>query len=332
MVLYLLVSTFVFSFLATPIEAAIVVDGSTKAGPFTGTMPWTQERSTMWAIGAVVVKPAPAIYRPDVMIKLASEADAAYLTDNLYEATASAQVKSLGVVSGSTATYNVRFQSDGNTADSLVINGTGSGSGFTVQYLDNTATDRTAAVTGAGYTIGPLAAGAVTVWTVTVTPSGNPMPVPGGTSYELFVTSTSAADGTKSDQVKAVTTSISANLTLLKSADRGTAAPGEDITYTINATNGSGLTLANNVFVTNPIPANTGFKVGGATFSAGTSTLSFTVIYSNDGGSTWTYTPASGGCGAPAGYDHCVTDVKWTTTGSMPAGTSFRVGLVVRVK
>jgi uncharacterized repeat protein (TIGR01451 family) len=167
---------------------------------------------------------------------------------------------------------------------------------------------------------------------VNITPSGNPTPVNGGTAYTVFVTAVSATDNTKIDQVRAVTTSTSANLTLLKNANKGTAAPGEDITYTVNASNGSGLTAAGNVFVTDPIPAYTGFKVGGATFNAGTSTLSFTVVYSNNNGSTWTYTPASGGCGAPAGYDDCVTHVRWTTTGSMPTGTGFSVGLVVRVK
>jgi len=271
-------------------------------------------------------------YQPDAMIKLSSEADVAYLTDNIYEASASAQAKSQGVVSGLTAVYHVRFQNDGNVADSLVITGTGSGSGFTVQYLDNTSTDRTAAVTGAGYTISGLAAGAGSVWTVNVTPSGAPTPVSGGTAYTGFVTSVSATDNTKIDQVKAVTSSTSAYLTLLKIADKANAAPGEDITYIVNVSNESGLTAADNVVVTEPIPANTGFKVGGATFNAGTSTLSFTVVYSNDNGSTWTYTPASGGCGAPAGYDDCVTDVWWTTTGSMPTGTNFSVGLVVRVK
>ena len=146
------------------------------------------------------------------------------------------------------------------------------------------------------------------------------------------MTATSAGNGTKKDQVRAATSSTSANLTLLKSADRATVAPGQDITYTVNASNGAGLSAAGSIIVTEPIPANTGFKVGGATFNAGTSTLSFTVVYSNNGGSIWTYTPASGRCGAPAGDDDCVTHVRWTTTGNMPAGTSFSVGLVVRVK
>ena len=321
-----------------PTQTHALLAGSPAIDKGTGTgAPATDQRGYPRPVGVAVDIGAyeygsAFVYQPDAMIKLSSEADAAYLTNDLYEAAASAQAKSLGVISGSTATYDIRFQNDGNVSDRFVIRGTGSGSGFTVQYLDNTSTDRTAAVTGAGYTFGPLAAGAVTVWTVAVTPSGNPTPVQGGISYEVFATATSATDGAKKDQVKAVTSSTSANLTLNKSADKGTTAPGEDITYAVNALNGSGLTLANNVFVTDPIPANTGFKVGGATFNAGTSTLSFTVVYSNDGGSTWTYIPTGGGCGARAGYDDCVTDVKWTTTGSMPPGTSFSVRLVVRVK
>ena len=310
-------------------SGSLTVSGLSAGDKITGTATDGSSNTSEFGANAVVAAPGT---QPDAMIKLASEGAGGYLTDNLYEAVATVQSKSQGVVSGSTAAYNVRFQNDGNVADALVISGTGNGSGFTVQYLDNTATDRTAAVTGAGYSIAGMAAGAMTVWTVNVTPAGSPTPVNGGTAYIVFVTAVSATDNTKIDQVKAVTTSTSANLTLVKSADKGTAAPGDDITYTVNASNGSGLTAAGSVFVTDPIPAYTGFKIGGATFNAGTSTLSFTVVYSNNGGSTWTYTPVTGGCSAPAGYDHCVTNVKWTTTGSMPTGTSFTVGLVVRVK
>ena len=122
----------------------------------------------------------------------------------------------------------------------------------------------------------------------------------------------------------------------MKSADKSTADPGEEISYTVTATNGSGLSNAANIVVTDPVPANTGFKVGGATFGAGTSTLTTLISYSDDNGATWTYTPQDGGdpieCPSPAGFDDCVTDVKWTMTGTMPTGTSFTTGLVVRVK
>ena len=33
--------------------------------------------------------------------------------------------------------------------------------------------------------------------------------------------------------------------------------------------------------------------------------------YSNNGGATWTYLPASGACGAPAAYDGCVNRIRW---------------------
>ncbi|MCH7876450.1 MAG: hypothetical protein IH965_14305, partial [Gemmatimonadetes bacterium] len=38
---------------------------------------------------------------------------------------------------------------------------------------------------------------------------------------------------------------------------------------------------------------------------------SVVVEYSNDGATSWTYTPASGGCGAATGYDACVTHIRW---------------------
>ena len=271
-------------------------------------------------------------YQPDAMIKLSSEGDGSYLTNDTYETTASAQVKSRGVASGSTATYNIKFQNDSTSTDSLVITGTGNGSGFTVQYLDDTSTDRTTDVTGSGYTISSLSSGSSKVWTLNITPSGDPSPVAGGTSYDVFVTATSSNDGTKTDQVKATTSSTSANLTLVKSADKSEAAPGDEITYTVTATNGASLSSASNVILTDDIDANTGFKMSGATFNAGTSTLTTAITYSNDDGSSWTYTPANGGCSAPAGYDYCVTDVKWTMSGNMPTGTNFNIGLVVVVK
>jgi uncharacterized repeat protein (TIGR01451 family) len=280
---------------------------------------------------AVPLKPMPD-YQPDAMIKLASEGAGAYATDNVYEAAAATQVKSQGVVSASPAIYNLLFQNDGNVSDGVVITQAAADNcaGFTVQYLDNNSANQTAAVTGGGYTISGVAAGAGTTWTLRVTPAGT---VNGGPpACRVSVTATSAGNGTKVDQVRAVTSSTSANLTLVKSADRATVAPGQDITYTVNASNGGGLTTASAVVVTDPIPAYTGFRVGSATFSPGTSTLSGTPVYSSDNGATWTYSPVSGGCAAPAGYDFCVTNVRWTTTGTMPQGTSFSVTFVVRVK
>lgn len=304
--------------------------GSTAPGAASVTMFWSFAAARPWAAGAARLRPVMVL--PDVMIKLASEGAGAYLSDDVYENPVATQVKTAAVLSGTTASYDVRFGNDGNTTGSVRVTGTGSGSGFTVRYLDETSTDRTAAVTGGGYVIGGLAPGTTRDWRLEVTPAGAPAPVPGGTSFDVFVTAASVADPALSDQVRATTSSSSASLTLLKSADKGSAKPGDDVAYQVVASNGAGLTNASAIDVTEPVPANTGFKVGSASFAPGTSTLTSTASYSNDGGGTWTYAPAGGGCSAPPGYDDCVTHVRWTMAGSMPPGTSFTVGLVVRVK
>jgi len=96
----------------------------------------------------------------------------------------------------------------------------------------------------------------------------------------------------------------------------GTQPPGTDLVYTINFTN-SGGRVASILVITDPIPASTDFKVGSVTTNLGTTGLTVTVAYSSNNGSTWTYTPASGGGGAPSGYDRLVTHVRWSFTGNL---------------
>jgi len=92
--------------------------------------------------------------------------------------------------------------------------------------------------------------------------------------------------------------------------------PSADLTYNIAFTN-SGGTTASSLVVTDPIPANTDFKVGSVASSLGTTGLTVAVTYSNNSGSTWTYAPVSGGGGAPAGYDRSVTNIRWTFGGNL---------------
>src|SRR5439155_11612812 len=96
----------------------------------------------------------------------------------------------------------------------------------------------------------------------------------------------------------------------------GTQPPTTDLVYTVTFTN-TQCCAAQSLVIADPIPANTDFKVGSETHSLGTTGLTVSVAYSNDGGSTWTYTPASGGGGAPSGYDRNVTNVQWTFTGNL---------------
>ncbi len=113
--------------------------------------------------------------------------------------------------------------------------------------------------------------------------------------------------------------------------------PGTDITYSIAFSN-SGDTAAQQFVLVDPNPStslklndNTDFKVGSVTGALGSLT-SVTVAYSNDGGATWTYVPASGAGGAPAGYDRNVTHIRWTFAGSLTSGSSGSVGFTTRIR
>ena len=103
--------------------------------------------------------------------------------------------------------------------------------------------------------------------------------------------------------------------------------PATDLTYTIVFTN-SGGTAAQTLVISDPVPTNTDFKIGSVTNSLGTTGLTIAVAYSNNGGSTYVYTPLSGGGGAPAGYDRSVTTIRWTFTGTLSQTSPNNTGSV----
>ncbi len=120
------------------------------------------------------------------------------------------------------------------------------------------------------------------------------------------------------------------NVSLTKSVSPNGAAqifPGVDLAYTIAFTN-SGTAGASSFVITDPIPANTDFKVGSATSSLGSTGLTVAITYSNNNGSTYSYTPVSGAGGAPAGYDRTVTNIRWTFTGSLSQTSPNNTGSV----
>ena len=135
------------------------------------------------------------------------------------------------------------------------------------------------------------------------------------------------------------------NILLQKSVNpNGSQPPGTDLTYTILYTNNGGqpattfILVDPNVGNVDPLERvlhNVDFKVGSMTSSPGTTGLVATFEYSNDGGTTWTYTPVSGGGSAPAGYDRNVTNVRWVFAGSLSPITpndSGSVEFVVRIR
>jgi uncharacterized repeat protein (TIGR01451 family) len=243
------------------------------------------------------------------------------------------------------ATYSITATNSGSAATS-----------GTVTVVDTLPAGLTAtAISGTGWTCvlgtltctrsNALAAGSsYPVITVTVNVSltapasvTNSATVSGG--GQTNTTNDSASDPTT------VNAAAPPSVSLVKSVSPGgTQLPGTDLLYTIIYTNTGGQPANNFIIIdpnpTNAIPAervfhNVDFKIGSMTSSPGSTGLVATFQYSNDGGTTWTYTPVSGAGGAPAGYDRVVTNVRWAFAGSLSQtapNNSGGVGFTVRIR
>lgn len=114
-------------------------------------------------------------------------------------------------------------------------------------------------------------------------------------------------------------------LTMVKYASSPSVNPGGVVTYTLNITNTGG-DNAYAVVIDDQLSSFAMFGLNsygaGQPFQLvnGTPTSGLTIgttTYSNDNGATYTYTPVSGGGGAPAGYDANVTNWRIQMTGNM---------------
>ena len=156
--------------------------------------------------------------------------------------------------------------------------------------------------TGSTFTIINNDGGDAIVGTFTGLPEGSTVVLSGQTLKISYI------GGTGNDVVLAA---AKPNLTMGNAvAPPGTSPPGTDLTYTLTMTNNGG-DNATSVVVVDTLAPTVQFKVGSVanTLPAGVTVV---VAYSNDGGATWTYLPASGACSAPASYDRCVNRVRWT--------------------
>ena len=149
-----------------------------------------------------------------------------------------------------------------------------------------------------------LAAGEAVVATITYS-VGN---VAAGSIDTLVFLARAVDEPATSDSAKLVVTVIRPSITVAKSVNPGgTQPPGTNLTYTVAITN-IGTENAVDVVHVDSVPAQLGFKLGSVstTLPGG---VTGTVAYSNNG-TTWTYTPTSGGCGASASYDYCVRAIR----------------------
>lgn len=222
---------------------------------------------------------------------------------------------------GGTITYAHTVSNTGNVFDTFDLT-YASSQGWTYVFFDALNVPITSVA------IGPGAAVNITAR----------LTIPAGTAVgtvEVGVLSATGQVTLATDNATDVTTIVAGNLSLTKSVSPvGDQVPGTDLSYTVDYQNlGSDALTA--IVVYDAIPAWTQFLVGSASTGTAPATIaSITIEYSDDNGATWTYAPASGGGGAPAGYDANVTNVRWVFAGNLLAGASSTagVGFTVRIQ
>lgn len=222
---------------------------------------------------------------------------------------------------GGTIAYAHTITNTGNVGETFDLT-YGSSQGWNYVFYDGGGTPITSVT---------LAAGASTNITVRLT-------VPAGATVGTVETGVLTATGQVtlvSDDATDVTSIVAGNLSLTKSVSPvGDQVPGTDLTYTVDYQNIGTFDLTT-VVVYDAIPSYTQFQVGSQTTGTPPASVAgIAVEFSDDNGATWTYTPSSGGGGAPAGYDGNVTNVRWVFTGNLPAGAASTagVGFTVRIQ
>lgn len=180
-----------------------------------------------------------------------------------------------------------------------------------------------------------------TTKTITVNVTGQTQ----GTATNTAVVDQDDIDVNPNNNIATAANSIwnTPSLLVMKSATNGTsnitgANPGSNIVYVITVTNSGGPSKSNQVDdAMSPFTAlDLNYVATGQPFQfiAGSSGLTMgTPVYSNNNGSTWTYTPVSGGGGAPAGYDGAVTNFRIPLTGTMSgAGANYILRYNTRIE
>lgn len=173
-----------------------------------------------------------AAFQPDLLVKLASQPDASYVGNGVFESPALTQAKSQAAFPGIPASFTVQLKNAGDQQDSFRVSGAGL-AGVGVRFLDQEGIDRAASL-AAGFVTPPVAAGRALTFQLQV----NPLAFVPGTSFRVTISAASIADGTRSDQLNTDTVACSAKAALAISAPPdASGAPGSVVNYPYTVTN-----------------------------------------------------------------------------------------------
>ncbi|GFO67031.1 hypothetical protein GMLC_06100 [Geomonas limicola] len=242
---------------------------------------------------------AHAGFQPDLLVKLATEPDGAYLGAGVFESTAQLQSKSQPAFPGTPALFRVLVKNAGDQPDTILLQGTGTLSGTEIRFIDSDGVDRTAQL-GAGFATPQLAPGESRSYLVQVTPTLFQL----GASFRVSVQGTSLGDGSKLDQVKTETVACSSTAAvILSTPPDGFGPPGSVVNYPYTLTNVGNTTNSYTLSVSAPSGWNS-------------------ALFADDG--------AGGGVAADAVRQAGET-APVTATGTLAPGTSFPFFLAVTI-
>lgn len=223
---------------------------------------------------------------------------------------------------GATRTVTFTLQNIGAVSDSYdLLTSKSPGTAITVVSVTGTSITQ-----GANPDSARRAALASTA-TVTVTVTYQVANVTVGTVDTLTLKGRSVGNPVKTSSALFVVTVMKPVLGIAKSVSPGgSPLPGANITFTSTLTN-SGTASASSVAIVDSIPSWVEYKVASSstTLPAG---VSAAIEYSNDGGITWTYVPASGACSATAGFDRCVNRIRWRLLAALSSVAPNNQGLL----
>jgi|GEM_PF-6819159 uncharacterized repeat protein (TIGR01451 family) len=206
---------------------------------------------------------------------------------------------------GGTRTVTFTLQNSGAVSDSYDLL-TSKSPGTVLTVVSITGTSITQGANADSARRAALASAA----TVTVTVTYRVGNAAVGTVDTLQLKGRSVGNPVKTSAALFVVTVMRPVLTIGKAvAPLGSPLPGTNLTFTSTLTN-AGTASASTVAIVDSIPSWVEYKVASSstTLPAG---VTAAIEYSNDGGVTWTYTPASGACSATAGFDRCVNRIRW---------------------
>jgi uncharacterized repeat protein (TIGR01451 family) len=245
----------------------------------------------------------------------------------------------------STITFTNTVQNTGNANDTFTLTAPTVPAGFTVKISTDGGTNYTTVSGGGSATVAVNFGSQSNILVQITSPSGQTVLTGYPTTIRATSGITNSVFNETIDRLYTGYLHLSKSQVVINGTGFGgatDAVAGAEIQYTISYTNisssggtNSSTLIATTFITTDPIPANTDFKVGSVTTNLGSTGLTVVVTYSDDGGATWTYTPASGAGGAPAGYDRNVTNIRWSFTGNLsqtaPNNTGS-VGFTVRIR